>query len=98
MEKPLPAPRRLVTPTRESLLRSFQVHESRSRLWITLELIIIFGGTAWWISQSHTIPGWQFLILFAVGFFGLFDFICHACKSRRRGLRRAGFCPLNDAS
>lgn len=86
MEKPLPEPRRLQTPTRENLLRSFEAHESRSRLWITLELIVIFGGTAWWISQPRTLPGWQFLILFAVGFLGLFDFVITQHLANRKRL------------
>jgi len=75
METVLPAPRRLVTPTREALLRSFQANEARSRLWLALELVAIFIGTAWWSAQEHQIPGWQFLLLFAFAFFGLFDFI-----------------------
>jgi Zn-dependent protease with chaperone function len=75
MQTVLPAPRRLATPTRQALLRSFQANESRSKLWLALELIIIFFGTAWWLAQPHQIPGWQFLLLFAFAFLGLFDFI-----------------------
>ena len=46
MESVLPKPRRLVTPTREALLQSFQANESRSMLWLGLELVAIFGGIA----------------------------------------------------
>ncbi|WP_395746725.1 M48 family metalloprotease [Prosthecobacter sp.] len=75
MEEVLPKPRRLVTPTREALLRSFQANESRSLLWLGLELLAIFGGVAWWVAQPHELPGWQFVLLFACAFLGLFDFI-----------------------
>ncbi len=86
MESVLPKPRRLVTPTREALLRSFQANESRSMLWLSLELVAIFGGIAWWVAQPHQIPGWQFLLLFACAFFGLFDFIITQHFANRKRL------------
>lgn len=86
MESVLPKPRRLVTPTREALLQSFQANESRSMLWLGLELVAIFGGIAWWTAQPHQIPGWQFLLLFACAFFGLFDFIVSQYFANRKRL------------
>ncbi|MGV3659129.1 MAG: M48 family metalloprotease [Prosthecobacter sp.] len=85
--RPLPKPRRLVTPTREALLQSFAAHESRSMVWIALELLVILGGTAWWVAQPHhDMPGWQFALLFAFAFLGLFDFIITQHFSNRKRL------------
>lgn len=86
MENLLPKPRRLVTPTREGLLRSFEAHESRSLLWLGLELLVICGGTAWWVSRPDEIPGWQSVLLFACAFFGLFDFIVIQHLANRKRL------------
>lgn len=74
--QPLPKPRRLVTPTRQALLQSFAAHEARSKGWIALEVVAILGGTAWWAAQPPgVLQGWQYLLLFAFAFLGLFDFI-----------------------
>ncbi len=86
MESVLPAPRRLVTPTRDALLRSFQANESRSMLWLGLELLAIFGGLVWWVAQPQHIPGWQFALFFACAFLGLFDFIVTQYLANRKRL------------
>jgi Zn-dependent protease with chaperone function len=83
---PLPGPRRLVTPTREALLQSFQAHEARSLFWIGLELVVIVLGIGWWSVQESLIPGWQFALLFAFGFLGLFDFILLQHLANRKPL------------
>ncbi len=85
--RPLPGPRRLVTPTREALLRSFAAHETRSKLWIAVEVLVILGGTAWWAAQPPgDMPGWQFALLFAFAFLGMFDFILTQQMTNRKRL------------
>lgn len=85
-ELTLEKPRRLVTPTRESLLSLFQASEARSRLWITLEVLLIAIGAAWWAAQPHSIPGWHFALLFAVGLLSLFDFVPQVLTTNRKRL------------
>jgi hypothetical protein len=83
---PLPGPRRLVIPTREALLQSFQAHEALSLLWVGLELAVIVAGVSWWSFQESLIPGWQFALLFSFGFLGLFDFILLQHLANRKPL------------
>lgn len=84
-ESPLPGPRRLVTPDRESLLQRFAAEEARSKLRVAFELGAILTGVVWWALQEHTIPEWQSVVLFLVGFLGMFDFIVvqHVANRKR---------------
>lgn len=80
----LSQPRRLNTPTREALLQGFEAHEARSRIWLGVEILIIIVGLGWWLIQPTTLPGWQWALMFTVGFLGLFDFIVSQQLSNRK--------------
>jgi Zn-dependent protease with chaperone function len=80
----LSQPRRLNTPTREALLQGFEAHETRSRIWLGVEVLIIIVGLGWWLIQPTTLPGWQWALMFTVGFLGLFDFIVSQQLSNRK--------------
>ena len=84
--RPLPEPRRLVTPARAALLASFRAHELRSMLWLALELAVIAGGLAWWAAQPERLPGWLSLVLFTAACLGLFDFVAAQFFANRKRL------------
>ena len=84
--RPLPEPRRLVTPTRAALLASFRSHEMGSLLWLALEVAVIVGGLAWWAVQPDRLPAWQSALLFAAAFLGLFDFVLTQFFANRKRL------------
>lgn len=90
MQRKLASPRRLVTPTREDLLRDFQVHERRSLLRLAVEVVILPVSLAWWLhhsrSTSDPIDGWKAACVFAVGVLGLFDFLLVHFFSNRKAL------------
>lgn len=80
----LSQPRRLNTPTREALVQGFEAHESRARLWLAVEILIIIVGLGWWLLQPASLPGWLWGLMFAIGFLGLFDFILAQQMSNRK--------------
>ncbi len=80
----LSQPRRLNTPSREALLRGFEAHEARARLWLAVEILVILIGAGWWLLQPPSLPGWQWTLMFAAGFLGLFDFIVTQQLSNRK--------------
>ncbi|QDV05123.1 Protease HtpX [Planctomycetes bacterium Poly30] len=90
MRPSLSTPRRLLTPTRESLLRDFRAHEFRSLLRLAVEVVIIAAGLSWWYLQAQSpdgpVRGWKAGALFAVGFLGLFDFVVTQFLSNRKAL------------
>lgn len=84
--RPLPEPRRLVTPTRAALLASFLSHEMGSLLWITGEVVVIVGGLSWWAAQPDRLPDWQSALLFAFAVLGMFDFVAAQFFANRKRL------------
>lgn len=84
----LPKARRLITPTRESLLERFAANEARSRLHLGLELAAVVLGAAWWWQRPSHLESWETLAIGGAGFLGMFTFLFHHWATPRKAIHQ----------
>jgi Zn-dependent protease with chaperone function len=83
---PLKEPRRLVTPTRESLLARYAAGEVRSRQLLLAEGLVIILGGLWWLTMPSFMPRGETFLIVLVAFLAMFEFMLAYWLSPRKRL------------